>query len=772
MRRVRARTFWFGLTSVVALGGQQAAAAPDPNSTAIEQVVVTATKRQEDVQSVPIAETAYSGAALERMGVSSFVDVARFVPGLQIAPANNNGTTQVLIRGIGSSGANPGFEPSVGIFIDGVFIPAAGPIQAQLLDIASIDVLRGPQGTLYGRNTSVGALNINTKAPTDERTGMLKVAYGNYNARNISGYVGGRLADGLDGRLTLWDVAHDGYQRNIYLRADVNDNNQWGGRGRLKWRPTDTFTDNFIGYFSRISGHCCAPEPVNPTGVGGIATPGYLAAAAAVGAPFVKFTSLDNTVADGDRGLDIAKIYGVSNQADWNLAKGFVATSITAYNVYDEDNPDSVSEGLPQIVSNVSQKRLQKAVSEELRLASPKGNTIDFLAGAYFYHQTTDFTQSIHLTPMANRLTPVGGLLPTDSGDYLFHQTTDSQALFGQATWNVTQHLRVIGGLRQSWESKTGFTSTTDNPTASRAFKSGIPPNPGTQLAHDEHKLTWMSTVQYDVRDGVMAYATAATGWKSGGFNARSSTVGTPLTFGPEDSTDYEVGVKSEFFDRTLRFNFDVYELQEKNIQQAIHNPVTGVGFIVGNLGNVKNTGFEFDAIWRPIAPLTFSATGAFTRAHTYDFSAGQCPTYPGTVANGTVAGTCSFNGRRPAFNPSVTYSLGVDWRQTIANGLQGFVDLNASYQGKQYEDPTLDPRSLQRPFVLLNARLGIGGENGRWTAALFGRNLTGAAYYINTASQPQASFMSAGGTSSPNGWVGWYGPPRTFGAELTYQFW
>ena len=736
-----------------------------------EEVTVTATKRKENIQEVPLAVSAFSGATLERLNLASFVEAARFIPGLQILGANVNRNSTVAIRGIGTSGTNPGIEPSVGIFLDGVFMPAAGPIQANLLDIAAIETLRGPQGTLYGRNTAVGALNITTKEPSFDAGGLFRVSYGNYDSFGLSGNYGGTLLQNVAGRLSLWDSGHGGYQKNVTLGRDVNDNKQTGGRGKLKWDATDDLAFNITGYLTRITGHCCTPDLVNPTGVGGIATPGFLAANLALGRPLVKLTSLDNTVAEGAQGANNTKYYGTSVQADWSIRDGYVLTSISAFNGYDDESPETVSGGLPQVPTYNIQSTLSETYSQELRVASPKGHMIDFLAGAYVYHQNIDYSQLAGATTDANRVAPTGKYLPTDRDVFLFSQKTDSEAIFGQATWNLADKIRVIGGLRQSWEDKSGFTSTTLNATPSAPFKAQIPANPGTNLARTESKFTYMGTAQYDIAEGVMAYATLSTGWKSGGFNARVSPVGASLIFGPENSKNYEAGVKASMFGRTVQLNADVYEQTIKGLQQSLLNPLTGSGFIVGNSGNIRNKGLEFDAQWRPIVPLSVTAAGYFNKSEIYNYSSGQCATYPGTSANGSKPGTCSFDGLRPQFDPSVTFSLGAEWRQAVSGATDGFVGLSGSYQGKQYEDATLDPRSLQRPYALINARIGLDAQDGSWTLNFFGKNLTGEVYYSATSTQPNAAYMNAGGTAAPNAWVGWYGTPRTYGAEFTRRF-
>src|SRR6185312_4810911 len=202
--------------SISAANAQTAPVTPEIQDTgAIETVVVTAEKRSENVQDVGMSISAFSGDQLENRGITSMTDLAKFVPGLNILQTNNNRNSTIQIRGIGTAGSNPGIEPDVGVFVDGVYMAAAGSIQQNLLDISTVEVLRGPQGTLYGRNTPVGAVNINTRAPTQQTEGMLDVEVGNYGERRAAGYIGGGLSDDVAGRLSLWTSSRSGYKKTL-----------------------------------------------------------------------------------------------------------------------------------------------------------------------------------------------------------------------------------------------------------------------------------------------------------------------------------------------------------------------------------------------------------------------------------------------------------------------------------------------------------------------------------------------------------------------------
>ena len=749
---------------------QAAAPAAASDSAEVETLIVTAAKRTQDLQDVAMAVSAFSGANLERAGIVSFDSVARQMPSVQLASANNNRNTTVLIRGIGSSGTNPGIEPSVGIFLDGVFMPAAGPIQSNIQDIASVEVLRGPQGTLYGRNTPVGAINIVTRDPTAAPEASLTAGVGNFNEYHLQGYVGGAIAENLNGRLTAWVNSHDGYEKNLYDGSRTNDGEQQGVRARVKWTPTDDVTGNFIAYYTRLDAHCCTGEPINPTGPGGIATPGFLAAMIAAGHPFTKLTSLDFTVDDETVGNDVTQIFGTSAQFDVKLPAGHTLTSITAFNEFYDDIKTLSADGLPLDVGTGPQPLKTLSYSEEVRIASPTGQRLEYMVGVYLFRETMNYQNGFTAHVGANRVFgPAGTITPGDNTFFYYDQTTKSMAGFGQATFHITDAWRINGGLRYSNDDKNANTASVDNPGVSAAFKAAFPINPPQQLSRNDQKLTWTVGTQYDLTKGVMVYALASTGFKDGGFNARQTAAGTPLAFNPETSTTYEVGLKSTFFDRKVLLNADVFRMNLDNFQDSTLNPLTGIGVVVGNAGDRRIDGLEADLQWAPIEHLTIAASGQVNDAKFTSYHSAQC--YAGATPNGASPGTCDYTGLRPAFNPASSGSLSANWNAPLGStGLDGFVNGSVTYQAKQYEDSTLDPRSLQGAYSLLNLRVGVGSESGNWKLALFGRNLANKAYYVAEAAQPLGGLVSAGGAASAGGFFGWYGTPRTFGVELTVK--
>jgi iron complex outermembrane receptor protein len=740
-------------------------------ATEIETLIVTASKRAENIQDVPMSVSAVSGDYLEKSGIDNATDLVRFMPSVGITSTNNNRNTTVFIRGIGTSGTNPGIESSVGIFIDGVYVLAAGPIQANLQDISTVEVLRGPQGTLYGRNTPVGAINITTREPTQSFETMISGRVGDYDDRSIAGYVGGGLTDSLAGRLSFWASARDGYETNLYTGESVNGNEQYGFRGRLKWQPIDTLSANLVGYYARIHSKCCTPETLSPAGPGGIATPGFLAAAAATGHPFRNYDDGDHVVDDNREGLDTTKIYGASLNVDWDLPNGHTLTSITAFNGYVDDVAQLAADGLPQATAVGAQYLRAEGYSEELRIASPLDQRISYLAGVFLFSESLTHTTGLTLGPDANRVLPPNRPFTQGDGyEFYYTQKTRSAAVFGQATFNATDSLRFTAGLRYSWDKKDSYIDSDVKPGSSPAARVVFPVNHLGDVSRKESKPTWSTGVQYDLAPRVMVYALAASGYKTGGFNAKSAPVSEPIEFDAETSLTYEAGIKSTLLDGRMVLNADVYTMRLKNFQDSILNPVTNAGFIVSNAGDRRVRGMEFEGQFHPIEPLSIRASASYLDGEFTDYTDGQC--YTGKTPDGSKPGTCNYNGLTPAQNPKWSWSLSGLWQAPLAGaGLEWFAGADVSYTGSKQLEPKLSPLSFQESVILVGARIGITSPVAGWRLAVFGKNLGDESYFTYKTAQPLGAFIGAGGVSSAAGYVGFYGPPRTWGVEASMKF-
>jgi len=762
----------------------------------IETIVVTAEKRPENVQDIPAAVSALSGDQLEVANITSINDLAKLVPSLGILQSNNNRNTTIKIRNIGTGGTNPGIEPDVGLFLDGVFIPAAGPVQNELTDIATVEALRGPQGTLYGRNTPVGAVNITTRVPTQEFESRIDVDYGNYDKRRVAGYISGGITDDIAARLTVYTDSHSGTEKNIFNDSHVNNLDSWGARGRARWTIDPDTSVDLIAYFSHISTNGTTGTQVNPFGTGGIASctsyaagcPSFLATFNAAN-PLHPYVALPpHTVNEASPNFDTTNTQGVSVTVNHTLPFGATLTDIASYNLFADHIHDLPVASLPVIVLASQQVDNIRSYSNELRIVSPGHEFIDYVGGVYLFHD--DLTYINNSQPGPGATAKVGGafFVPGDESFTTFQQGTSSWAAYGQATVNFTDSLRAIGGIRYSVDHK-DVTIVGTNTNASAGGPGGTAINaafaPTNQkLNREDAATTWLGAVQYDIADGVMAYATAGSGFKDGGFNARGAgNAATQIyTFNPETTLNYELGAKSVLFDGSLLLNVDIYKMLLHGFQQSRLNPVSGVGFIVGNAGNLRSQGVEVDAQWHPTDELSFTGNMAYIDNVYTQNTASTCITsYPkagSTPPAGSPqhnsASTCDYTGFTPAYSPKLTFDIGGRYEAPwMHSKYSWFVAADVSYQGSQYEDGSLDPRTFQGAITLLNASLGFHPTEGNWSIQLYGRNLTDEVYFLTEAAQPAGSFIAANaaGTVASNGYFGWYAPARTFGVSGNIKF-
>jgi iron complex outermembrane receptor protein len=803
--RCRQLSLLAGTAIVLSFGAratQAADAAAQPRTAEVETVIVTAEKRPENVQDVPMSVSAFSGDQLAKANIATVAEVSRFVPGLAINQSNNNRNSSIIMRNVGTPGTNPGTDQDVGVFIDGVYVQVAGPVYSELTDISTVEVLRGPQGTLYGRNTPVGAINVTTRAPSSRTEAENTVQVGSYGRVKINGVVGGGLAANLAGRLAYWVDKSDGNIKNIYNDEWVNSDNKRGARGRLRWTPQSDTTVDLIGYYSYARTNGNNLTQVNPLGPGGIVfgynptptsfatSPFVIAQTAANPAhPYVAPGKWDVNIADSAE--NVTRMSGGSVQLTHDLPSiNASVTDLLAYNSYYDHTPNQGPGGLPLDVTTNEQRDQIDATSNELRIASVKKQFVEYVAGLYYYRSDLQYDAITTIDAQANRVFPAatggGGRIPAGNRQTLgYSQNTKAVAVFGQATLNVTDQFRVTAGGRLSQDKKSGsiaavLSNITGGPI-SPVFSANQGGGGAIAASRTDKGKTWSLGAQYDVTSGVMAYVTSGSGYKDGGFNSRSAII-TPFTFNPETSLTYEAGVKSTLFDHRLVLNVDVFQMLVKDYQQSVLLPA-GTGFAIGNAGNFRNQGVELDARAAPIAPLSLTASASYidskitggadhlTCDTSYPFAGSSPPPSSGQFTDATKK-FCNFNGLTQPNAPKWRTSFSGRWEQPLANtNLGWFASASMSYQSSQYMDSSLDPRTLQSGYALYDASLGLTAEDGKWRLSVWGKNLADHRYFVTEAPQTQGANISGGGTAAANGFVGWLGNRRTFGAELNYRW-
>ncbi len=740
----------------------------------VGEVIVTARKVRERLEDVPIAITALGGDKLNQNGHIRIEDLNLLAPSTNIVITNGH-QTSFSIRGLGANPANDGLEGSAGVFLDGVYLGRPGMAAMDLIDIDQIEVLRGPQGTLFGKNTTAGAVNITTETPSFRFGAVGQATYGNYNYQQYQGSVTGPLlGDALAGRLTAFSTTRDGYVTDVTTGAKLNNLDRYGVRGQLLYKPTNNFSLRIIGEYEAEQQSTGAVLTVNSLG----ATPSALqtslkaAGATLLPDPTGLTTYIGGPAQTGDRQ------YAFSGEANWTVA-GYTLTSITAWRRWDYASL-SDSDGTAADVITAGQNLHDSQWSEELRLKFPAMGPVDAIAGLYYFQQTFYSDQIVEygsqaaawLSGVPNSLLPVyaafspalKGLLAYNGSrwDIISTPATHSYAAFGQAVWHVSPVWNVTAGLRETYETKDETVSratpvgANGQPVAALASQAVAPFNIGVNNAAP----SFLISTDYHVMPTTMAYASIAQGEKAGGVNASVPGVGeTPnsLKVQPETATDYEIGVKGDLFERRLSFNLDAFLTDVSNYQATYVTVVNGSAVqLLTNVGRVRTQGFEAEATVRPVRGLTLTATGSYNDAYYASYPNGPCPA--GTVG----ASTCNLTGKPVAGAPRWIANLDAQYEHGLGAGLVGYGVVEYSYRSAYYGYLDDSPYSLTGNYALINLRLGLHPEASRWDLSLWGKNVTNQHYvptYLNY------------GSLLPGVYVPFFGDPATYGVTLRARF-
>ncbi len=645
--------------------------APDTEDTVPADIVVTAQKRSERLQDVPVAVSVISGDAISAKGGNSLESAQYLVPTLNFRKSGTAINQSLFLRGVGTSTFSIAGEPSISTVVDGVVYARAGEAFSDLIDIDRIEVLRGPQGTLFGKNASAGVINIVTKRPGNDFGGFAEAAYYGGQEYKARAALDLPLGTYVKSRITGFYGTYDGNIRNVTRNTRVNGYEHYGVRGMIVAEPTADLSFTLIADYRESKDDCCGEViGTTPTGLSAGALP----------------TAKGNETRELAQDLITRteeKSWGVSGQLDWTLGNQTV-TAITSYREYDNRE---IRDGdfLPQAYIGFNQlhddgPQTSNTFSQELRLTSPQNQTIEYVLGAYYSRAQTDRTFARNdvvcsLTPAPTVLTPCStpGLTVTrPSGTAVFGSTFKNLALFGQSTLNITDSLRLIGGLRYTVDQLNVFHSrvtTLAGPGINPSF------GPFNGKATNDN-LSGKAGVQYDIVKESTAYASFSRGYKGPAFNIfyNLGATGTNI-IDPETSDSYEVGLKNSLFGGKLVVNLAAYYAKYKNFQA--NNPDIVAGVLVTrftNAGDISTRGGELDLIWRPIADFNVSGGAAYTDAKVDQFRVPTNGVVTGVVPSGTPLG----------YAPKWKGSLGADYTWRSGGAFNFGFGVQGSYQSSQ----------------------------------------------------------------------------------------
>ena len=784
-------------------------------------IVITARRREERLQDVPIAVSVLGGATLANAGAFNVNRLQQLQPALQFYSSNPRNSA-INIRGLGAPFGltNDGIEQGVGLYIDQVYIGRIGASTFDFVDVDRVEVLRGPQGTLYGKNTTAGAVNIVTKAPTFEPTATAEVSTGNYGLFQLKTSASAPIAaDKIAVRVsasltkrggTIYDTAIDSY---------LQKQDNFGVRGQVLWRATSNLDLTLSGDFSLQNPYCCVQYYARVGATQRAANRQYAALAAALRYrppstdPFDRVTDLDASINSRQ------EVGGVSLVANWDLG-GATLTSVSAWRYWDwQPANDRDFVGLP--ITTVSQNpSQQKQWSQEFRLSSNGANRLNYTLGAFLFHQTIDTQGSQVQGAAASRWLLNPGNVPAGStgcatattaacnplvldgltSTNTIHFKNTSFALFGKLNWEVAPGLHIQPGLRVNYDKKSGFyesvvsihnarynyVATADNVAALLASGTATSDQLNTLAPQryspkfDAWNVSGDVNISYDFTPDVHLYGTYARSFKSGGINLsglplNATNTGVDLTtqtVKPEKVDHFEAGLKTQFLDRRVTFNLAAFWDEIRDYQATVNNGQTTVirGYLA-NAGRVRVRGVEFDSAFRPSQRANLYVNGAFTDAKYAKFTNAPCPpelsggnpalngatpAAPGTPGLSPL--TCDISGQILPGISKWAFSFGGEYNVPVEGG-QVYIGYDGSYRSKFSSNPSRSIYTDIDGYSLSNFRIGFRKDT--WNLFGWVRNAFNQNYFELLSTQSGSTGLI----------VGQPGDPRTYGGTFRISF-
>jgi iron complex outermembrane receptor protein len=633
-----------------------------------------------------------------------------------------------------------------------------------LLDVEQIELLRGPQGTLFGKNTTAGVLNITTRRPSSTPQGSFASSVGEDGYSQNQASFSGPLNDTLSGRIAAYKTYENGYVKNEFDGHTLGGGVRQDVRGQLLFQPNDDFNLRWLADYHEEDSSAGTRSlfSTGPT-INGFNR--YEQRAAAVGATLVDGRRVN---LDADQNVTVFQ-GGTSLEANWNLRNDYTLTSISAYRWWDF-TPRNDDELNVDVMHNVGQSARDKQYSQEIRLASPVGEHFDYVLGAYYFRQEMSNKVFTDYGPLADTWngTPQGALNNVTSvghGDV----DTDSFATFAQGTWHLTPVLDFSLGVRGTYERKlaqvtrnapVGGAGVSGAAAAARAGRSGA--YESGDLSLYSFSPSALASLAWHVSDEVLAYASLSHGEKSGGVNlsvASAPVAGADsLLIGSERANDAELGIKTTLLDQRLLLNANLFWTVVHGYQTNAYDDVNLTSYLT-NAGTVRSRGLELDSSWRPISGLTINVNGSFNDVRYLSYDEAPCPAEvalrPGAPAACDLSGHAVVGASKWIFNSNASYQ----WN--LQNGLQPYV--NGSYAWRSHAVGTVDDsREAHLPgYGLVNLSGGVRGDwgKGQWDVSLWMKNAFDKTYYTTL-------------WNSPNGaYTGVLGTPRTVGMTARYDF-
>ena len=734
--------------------GQTAPPAATSGPSMLEEIVVTARKREQSLQDVSVSVMALSESVLTNALLTDSEDLTQLVPSLNIQRGTTPRGSSFNIRGIGTQSFSSAVEPSVSTVVDGVVLGRSGQAFLKLLDVERVEVLRGPQGTLFGKNSTAGVVHIISQDPSDEFTASVTATSIEGDEELEGGFtVSGPVTDKLGYRLTGFLADDEGYVDNVFDGNTLNGSEDWNLRGKLRFDPTETLTlkfaadgsetksDGFVGTIRSLD--VFPEEPPN--------NQDFVDSTLDVLDPVVPSETNLKVNHDVPDRLEVES-YGYSLTADWDIGD-HTLTSITARRKWEQRqnvDADNVPERVAAVSVDQRGESQQEQWTQELRLTSPADQMISYVAGLYLFDQTVNRTFT--------RFLGLGG--PPLDGDAtsVFQVETLNYAAFGEATWNINDDMRLIVGARYTHdEIDFDFLRTSNSP-----FQPAIPPF-SKDVTEDD--LSGKVTFEWNASDDILLYGSYVQGYKGPAFNITTgSTPENTTPADPELSDSFEIGMKSGWLDNRLILNVAVFYTEYDDFQaQATESrlildddgntvdvnedgePDRSFSFILTNVGEVTTEGIEIDLMAQPTENLSLFGGLAFIDAKIDSYEGGPCGFgqefrgvgFRGQTSCGDEPASQDLSGGELPYSPDWKLNLAANY--TIPLEKQPFdVVLNASFRAQDDVQLSIDQDMFQRQegYEVVDMSIKLLEKDDRYSATFFVKNVFNEDYILNVSAQ------------------------------------
>lgn len=742
-----------------AVGGAEAAAQTAPESSAdesVEDIVVTAQKRAESINDVGMSITAATGEQLVKLGVTDVSQLAKIVPGFRFN-MTAYGSPVYTIRGVGYQESSLAAGPAVSVYVDEVPLPYSTQTIGAALDLERVEVLKGPQGTLFGGNSTGGAVNYVAAKPTDKFAAGATASYGRFNTVDLAGYLSGPISDTLSARVAVRSLQSNDWQKSITREDTLGERHQLFGRVLLGWKPLDGLrvSLNVNGWRDRSESQ--APQLIDKISSLGPIAPISPAFAAVPLAP-AKARAADWDPEKSYRNNN--RFYQVAGKIEYDLSSDITLTSITSYQKFKRYQPLDVDGSAVEAFFILNTGHIE-SFFQELRLGGQIGDAGHWLIGGNYQKDEIFDNMRIGLSQASQRIIAL-------SSRNQNLQKVDTKAVFANLDYEVVPAVKLNGGIRYTKADRSFRGCTLDS--GDGTFAAFINSQAGTNILPgecvsfradgtpgvisrelDEDNISWRAGVDFEPAPDTLLYANVSKGYKAGSFPNLTISIEEqvrPVT--QESLLAYEVGFKASLLDRTLQLNGAAfyYDYSDKQIRGLTDVPNFGTLETLLNIPKSRVQGFELSAVWRPVHGLTISPAVSFTDSKVTK-----------TFVNFTGTGELvDFKGQAFPNTPKWSGNTDAEYRWDLNDSMQAFVGTTISYQSKTNGFFRPAPQFEIDGYTLIDLRAGLESADGRWNASIWGRNVTDKYYWSSTV-------------RGSDGVVRYAGMPATYGVTVGFKY-